>query len=65
LFWNADYAPEFRIVAIGCFADPTFPRHRSHSTSSRGIRGSPFGKDLPTFEADASPEEIAAVLTKR
>jgi len=65
LFWDADYAPEFRIVAIGCFGDPTFPPPQIAQYERSRHPWLTLPKDLPTFEADASPEEIAAVLTKR
>jgi hypothetical protein len=65
LFWDADYAPGFRIVAIGCFADPTFPPPQIAQYERSRHPWLTLPKDLPTFEADASPEEIAAVLTKR
>jgi hypothetical protein len=65
LFWDADYAPDFRIVAIGCFADPTFPPPQVAQYERSRHPWFILPKGLPTFQADASRDEIVAVLTKR
>jgi hypothetical protein len=65
LFWDPDYAPGFRVVAIGCFADPTFPPPQVAWYERSRHPWLILPKDLPTFQADASPEEITAVLAKR
>jgi hypothetical protein len=65
LFWDAEYAPEFRIVAIGCFADPTFPPPQVAWYDRSRHPWLTLPKDLPSFQADAPPAEFAAGLTKR
>jgi hypothetical protein len=52
-------------VPIGCFADPTCPPPQVAVYYRTRHPWFSLPKDLPTFQADASPAEIAAVLTKR
>ncbi len=65
LFWDPDYAPGFRVVAIGCFADPTFPPPQIAQYERSRHPWLSLPKGLPTFEADASPDEIAEALSSR
>lgn len=65
VLWDGDFAPGFRIVAIGCFADPTFPPPQIALYDRSRHPWLTLPKDLPTFQSDAPPAEVAAALTKR
>jgi hypothetical protein len=65
LLIDADSMPGLQGVPVGCFADPTFPPPQVATYGRTRHSWITLPKDLPTFHANPSPEEIAAVLTKK